>query len=199
MLNLYIAPRGFRAWDPPGLLVDEVVLLLQQDGVIGRRADGAYAPGRDVAQLFHKDACDSLLPAELTFDALTVHSAKRATLLPRDHGEGFTLAECKLCAAELSAEELETPIAKLRYYPVDRFELQCPSCGSDLALANIDFGQPVAVARFWLFIEGAATARLNSSILVRVSRCLGRPLIVVPEVPEEDIEDWVPARRRRRR
>jgi len=197
MLNLYLAPRNHKGSQPAEEAVDAALRHLQDAGILGDFADHAWAPGQDAARLFHEDAASTLLPAELTFDALAVELVRRARFLPENHAAGFPGAVCQLCGDDLHADGLDAALAKLRYVAVDRFELRCPSCRNDLTLRDVDFGQPIAVARFWFFIEGAATARLNAHQLDPLSRLLGMPMVVVPEVPAERIEDWVPARRRR--
>ena len=202
MLNLYIATRGFRAPVPAADSVNRVVDLLREQGVIGDFADSAYAPGRGVAHIFHADAHEVLLPAELTFDSLTIHVAAppvRAKFLPQNHGEGFTDTRCGPCGEAIEQEVVELELARLRYYPPERFQLGCPSCGAGLRLRDVDFPFPVSLARFWIFIEGAATGRLTSSFVDRLSRQVGLQFVVVPEVPADEVDDWVPARRRRRR
>jgi hypothetical protein len=68
-----------------------------------------------------------------------------------------------------------------------------------LSFKEIDFAQPVAVARWWIRIEGAGTGRVNPGLLEKMGRILGLNMTVVPEVPTELVEDWVPARRTRAR
>lgn len=199
MLNLYIAPRSGKAPRPSEAAVDALVVRLVGGRIIGDEIDGVHPPGREVATFFHRDAGETCLPAELTFDGLTIHLGTRARFLPPDNGAGFRTARCTVCGDELDEGPLERALDRLRYVPVERFELTCPSCRTALRLGQIDFGQPTAVARFWLFVEGAGTSRLNPVLLEEMSRVLGFPLVVVPEVPEEDVADWVPARRRRRR
>lgn len=199
MLNLYIAPKSGRAVRPADAAVDALVRRLLEANIIGAEADGAHPPGTDVAGFFHPDASDSHLPAELTFDALRVHLETKPRFLPPDNGAGFPDARCTMCGDTLDPDVLQGAVERLRYFPVDRFELRCPSCRNDLRIGDVDFGQPTIVARFWLFVEGAATSRLSPSLLDEMSRVLGVPLTVVPEVPEEDVESWVPARRRPKR
>jgi hypothetical protein len=199
MLNLYIAPKSGRAIRPSDAAIDALTKLLTEEAIIGAEADGAHPPGRSVSALFHPDAFDTHLPAELTFEALTVHVETKPRFLPPHPGAGFPEARCTLCGDTLDVDALEAALERLKYFPIDRFELRCPSCRSDLRIADIDFGQPTVVARFWLFIEGAATSRLNPSLMDEMSRTLGVPLVVVPEVPEEDVDDWVPARKRPKR
>lgn len=199
MLNLYIAPRSGRATRPTDMAIEALVQQLRDEQIIGPEVDGAHPPGNGVSALFHPDASDTHLPAELTFDALTVHVETKPRFLPPHNAQGFPQARCTFCGDELDDEPLEKAIDRLKYFAVERFELRCPSCRNDLRIADIDFGQPTVVARFWLFVEGAATSRLNPSLLESLSRTLNLPLTVVPEVPEDDVSDWVPARRWPRR
>lgn len=195
MLNLYLTPRGHKGMIPTDEAIEKATAFLTRAGIIGDVQDEAWTPGPQTAQLFHHEAYDDLLPAELTFDALKVETVTRQRLLPRNHGEGFPHAMCTVCGDEIDEELLEPALARLNYFPVDRFELRCPSCRTDLELRQIDFGQPTALARFWIFIEGAGTSRLDHGLIDKLGRVLGCALVVVPEVPPESLEDWVPARR----
>ncbi|MFN3202287.1 MAG: hypothetical protein ACE366_28035 [Bradymonadia bacterium] len=199
MLNLYLTPRGLKGLVPTEEAIEQVLDFLKRVDIIGDHHDGAYTPGAQTAQLFHHDAYDDLLPAELTFDALRVETVSRARLLPRNHGEGFPHTLCGVCGDEIGDDVLQPALGRLNYFPIDRFELRCPSCGSDLKLKEVDFGQPTAMARFWIFIEGAGTSRLDTALLDKLGRILGLNLTVIPEVPEDLAEDWVPARRAGRR
>lgn len=203
MLNLYIAPRSRKARIPEPAAVEAALAFLRDLGLIsGETPDFGpieFPPGREVARLFNNDAHGDLLPAELTFDCLNVEQSERAMFLPPNQpADAFHDAVCRTCGDELDLERLGEALDALAFLPTERFEYTCPSCRSVLKLADVDFGQPTAVARFWLFIEGAGTSRLNPAVVERVGRLLGMPVVVVPEVPEERVDDWVPARRLRR-
>ena len=62
---------------------------------------------------------------------------------------------------------------------------ECPSCRTELAFRELNFGQNVSFARFWFRIEGAAFGRLHSQFLDGLSKRLGLPLVVVPEVIDD--------------
>jgi hypothetical protein len=198
MLNLYIAARGTRTPVPTEEAIDATLAELRRLGVVGVFADGAWSPGPGAARLFRENTHDDYLPAELTFDALSVHTMPRPRFLPRDQGHGFPQARCRMCGDLLDEDALDESLRRVEFFPVDRFELRCPACRSDLGLRDIDFGQATGVARFWIFVEGAATSRLNGALVDQLSRLLGVGLSVVPEVPLDDVEDWVPALRGRR-
>jgi len=201
MLNLYLAPRSGKAPMPAEDAIDDVLAFLADQRLIGNPlGPEAYAPGVAVAALFHTDADELLLPAEFTFESLSVHRSHKARFLPVEvPADGFESAVCTMCEEPVDVEGLLDALDVLVYRPVDRFEYMCPSCRTGLTLWQIDFAQPTAVARFWLKVEGAAFGRLTSAVVEQLARRLGHPLVVVPEVPEDDVEDWVPARRKRRR
>ena len=198
MLNLYLTPRGLKAPVPTEDKIEKAVQFLQQAGIIGSRQDNAWIPGPTAAQMFNQEAHDDLLPAELTFDSLEICESSRPQLLPQHHGEGFRDTLCGICGDEIGVEILEPELARLKYFPVSRFDLRCPSCGSELSFKQLDFELPVALAKFWIFIEGAGTSRLDHRLVDRLSKILGMLLTIIPEVPAEDVTDWVPARRRGR-
>lgn len=201
MLNLYLAPRSGRAAVPEPMGVERALGLLTEEGIVGPRlAGGDYPPGPEAAWLFHVELRETLLPAELTFEALRVEQHAQPRFLPeRQMAGNFRRVECMECGAAVDEDLLDDALQQLGFFPVRRFAYECPDCRTTLALKDLDFGQPTAIARFWFYVEGAASGRLNGSLLDRLERRLGVPLVVVPEVPEESLEDWVPARRRRPR
>ncbi len=200
MLNLYLAPRSGKAPMPADDAIDDVLAFLADQRLIGNPLGAdAFAPGVAVAALFHGDADELLLPAELTFESLSVHRSNRARFLPVEvPADEFEAAVCTLCDEPVDTDALLDALEVLVYRPVERFDYLCPSCRTALTLWQIDFGQPTAVARFWIKIEGAAFGRLTAAVVEQIARRLGHPLVIVPEVPEDDIDDWVPARRMRR-
>ena len=199
MLNLYLAPRSGKAPMPADDAIDDVLAFLADERLIGNPLDrDSFAPGVAVAAWFHSDADDLLLPAELTFESLSVHRSRRARFLPVEvPADEFEAAACTVCGEPADINALLDALEVLVYRPIERFDYICPSCRTPLTLREIDFGQPTAVARFWLKIEGAAFGRLTGAVVEQIARRLGQPLVIVPEVPEEDVEDWVPARRMR--
>jgi hypothetical protein len=199
MLNLYLAPRGFRAPQPGEAAIAALTAFLTDEGLVSEFADGAWAPGPASSRLFHADALESHLPAELTFDALRLVSAPRPRFLPEIRPTSGLRASCGECGDVLEPEPIEAAIARLRFLPVERFSVTCPACRAVLGLRNLVFEQPVAWARFWVFIEGAGMSRLNHALVERMGRLLGVTLTMITETPAETVEDWVPARRALRR
>ncbi len=199
MLNLYLAPKSWKAPAPGEDRVEALLGFLDSNAIIGGETEpGEYPPGADVAVLYHGEAAEALLPAELTFDCLRIESSGKARFLPQSQrAADFDRPRCTVCEDDLDAAGLDESMRELAYFPVERFGFTCPSCRTELTLREIDFGQTVAIARFWLFVEGAATSRLNASLLHEMERHLGLPLVVVPEVPPERVEDWAPARKLR--
>jgi len=199
MLNVYLAPRSGRAPVPPDTEAAAALAFLAHEGIMGPRTDdGDYPPGAAVAVLFNEDARQDLLPAELSFGALRVETARKPRFLPqRQPSENFR-ALCTVCGDDLPGHDLEPALASLGYFPTDRFSCMCGSCRTELSLREVDFGQPTAVARWWLFIEAVGTSRLNSNIVDALARLVGLPLVVVPEIPEEHLEDWSSTRHRGR-
>jgi uncharacterized protein YlaI len=201
MLNLYLAVRGTVAVDAE---VETRLLAFLTDalliGALG--PEGDYAPGPEVQWIYSDDAHETLLPAELTFESLSVGRSARPRFLP-EAVEAFEEAKCLVCDDPLNVDELADELTRLAVFPVDRFEHLCPSCRTPLTIKQVDFGQPTAVSCFWLFIEGAGTSRLSVRLLERLSKTCGSALVVVPEVLEDRMEGWTPppirGQRRRRR
>lgn len=199
MLNVYLAPRSFRAPVPPEAAQTALLTWLSDEEIVGPFADGAYSPGRSASRLFHADALDSFLPAELTFDALRIVRSPKPRFLPERAGKSFPEASCLGCGDTLDSEKVKEALDRLKYVAPERFGVSCPGCRSALTLRTVDFGQNVAVAAYWIFIEGAGLGRLSPSTVERLSRVIGMPLIYIPETTDEEVADWVPARRERRR
>ncbi|MBU0550659.1 hypothetical protein KKF91_08360 [Myxococcota bacterium] len=197
MLNLYLAPKHRNR--PPDEAIEAIIDFLVEHDFVGDEVDGSFTPGIEACELFHTDMHEHLLPAELTFDALSVQTSDKPKFLPlAQPAAEFIGSTCKLCGDLLDEAPLEEALARLAYVPTSRFAYACPSCQSELSLKDIEFNQNTSVARFWIFIEGAATSRLRQSVLDHLGRLLGVELIVVPEVPDEREEDWVPAMSRKR-
>lgn len=200
MLNLYLAPRSAKAPRPDDAMVDAAVEFLVKEGfVVPTRQQDHFAPGPSVSALFNDDNLD-LLPAELTFEELRIEAAPRAQFLPQNVPiEAFVDAGCSVCGDDIDLDELEDALSRVGIFPIERVTYQCPSCRTDLTVRDIDFARPTAVARFWFFIQAAATGRLRTGVIDRLGKALGLPLMVVAEVPDDDADDWIPARRARPR
>ena len=200
MLNLYLAVR--HTIPVSAEAEARIVAFLQQAEFIGApNPEGDYPPGAEVGWLFNEDAHEALLPAELTFGSLSIGRSARPRFLP-DTPEGFEDARCSVCDDPLDRVPLAEALGRLSVFPVDRFTLLCPSCRTELTIKQVDFGQPTAISMFWVFIEGVGTGRISTRIIERLSRHAGVPLILVPEVVEDQAEAWIPPpglRRGRRR
>ena len=198
MLNLYIAPKGTKAPVPSPDAVDALIQQLIEAGILGARGEDGWVPGPGVSSLFHADAMDTCLPAELTFDSLEVGASPRPRVLPDLPDVLASQARCGGCGDVLDAAEVEDALRRTRYMPLERLEVSCPGCRSTLNFNGIDFGQVVSAARWWLRVEGAGTGRVSPGFIEKVGRALGLRVVVVPEVIAEVVEDWVPARRKGR-
>lgn len=188
MLNLYLVPRSGAVLEPER--VTAALAWLAEEAMVGPSpsAEGEWAPGTGARRLFHDDASEWLLPAELTYDGLRFVHSGAPRFLP-ETVDVFENATCAECGDGLDVDTLATDLERLLVFPVDRFEHVCPSCRSALGLKDIDFGQPTAVAHDWILVEGAATSRLAPRVLDQLGRLLGGPLVVVPEVLEDADHD----------
>jgi len=171
--------------------------FLADSGIIGAELGAnEYAPGRSVGNLFPDIADQHLLPAEMTFEGFHVHRGKKPEFIPREQASHrFRDAACGECGDPVDEDEFDETFARLAFFPLERVEYHCPACRNDVPLRDLDFGQPVSVARFWFRIEGAPFGKISSRLLERLGRILGYPLIVIHEVLEDDATDWIPALR----
>ncbi len=195
MLNLYLATKGTVSVAPEAEA--SLLAFLVEAQLVGEQTeDGEWTPGNEVAWLFNDEAHEALLPAELTFGSLSIERSARPRFLP-EVTEVFEEARCTVCGDPLNLDQLSDELSRLSLFPVERFGLECPSCCTRLGVKAIDFGQPTAVTDFWIYIEGAGTSRLAHRVLERFAKLLGQPLVVVPEVVDEALEDWIPPPGRR--
>ena len=199
MLNLYLTPKGGRVL--PELALQNAEDVLRGFGIIGDEgANGECVPGPNVARLYNRDAHEDLLPAELTFDSLRIVNRPRSFFVPMHQTvDGYPDPVCTVCDDSVDLDALEDSLGEIAFLPVERFRYDCPSCCTTLKIEQIDFGQNTAVVAQWIFIEGAGTSRLNTRILDALTKAMGSSLLVVPEVPEDDVHDWVPAHQRPKR
>ena len=190
MLNLYLTTKKTH-FMPSDDAIEETLRYLKQLLIIGEydEKSQSYAPGREVATLFSPEPWEELLPAELTFENFTVRALGPERFLPERQLAPAFSSTCRMCGDRLDDKSLDAALERLAYFPVDRFVYDCPSCRNVLELKDINFGQVTAVARFWLYIEGVATSRLNHPLLDHLARLLGFPLLVVPEHVEDE-EGW---------
>ena len=196
MQNLYLAPRGKRRPVPAGDALESAISFLKDQGIIGAPlGPSEYAPGDAAAVLFHADAEQHLLPAELTFEGLSVHSGKRPQFLPRDQSlEDFDGCRCAHCDEPVHGDAFKEAFDRLGIFPVDRVEYECPCCLTTGAFSELDFAQPTAVACFWFKIEGVAFGRLNQALVDHLSKLLELPLTIVPEYIDDQADEWAVVR-----
>ena len=196
MLNMYIAPKSGKSPLPSEDAIEAALQGLKDALVIGRPiTQSEYAPGHRAGAIFHADADNHLLPAEKTFDSMTLHIGQRVEFLPRDQDVcEFEGAVCPYCGDNIPLDALKQAFEQLGLFPVDRVEYQCNSCRTDLPFREIDFGQPTGCARFWLHFEGVAFGRLSPSFLEFLSQTIGLPLVVIPEFIDDEAASWAEMR-----
>ena len=192
MLNLYLVPRHSKPVHFDAALRERLEDTLREMGIIGRAlSSNEFAPGLGVAKLFHLDAEQHVLPGELTFESLSLISEGRSQFLPRDAAPGaFDGAECPGCEDVVEPDAIDMALDKMGIFPIASVRYSCASCCIDIPFSDLVFSQVTAVANAWIFIEGVAFGRLNLSIVERLSKLIGHPLMIVPEVPEQSMEDW---------
>ena len=192
VLNLYLVPRHSKPVRFTPTLRSRLEQTLREMGIIGRAlSTEEFAPGLGVANLFHIDAEQHVLPGELTFESLSLISHERPHFLPRVAEPGaFDGAECPICDDVVDPQAIDLALDKLNFFSIESVRYSCPSCCVDVPFSDLAFGQVTAVANAWIYIEGLAFGRLKWGIVDHLSKVIGHPLIIVPEVPEQSIEEW---------
>ena len=192
MLNLYLTPRNTKAAPPTSEKEESALQLMRDHAIIGAQLGPLeYAAGDYAGRVFQLDHNSNLLPAELTFESLWVGRSQRPTFLPMDQDlHEYRDALCPVCSDPVDEQVFDEAFERLGVFPVDRVHYECPCCQTETPFANMDFGQPTAVSRFWLKLEGVAQGRLRTGFVEAVAKALGQSLLVVPEVIDDQAADW---------
>ena len=53
-----------------------------------------------------------------------------------------------------------------------------------MPFSELLFGQTVAVSHSWIYVEGVAFGRLNAGVVERLSKIIGFPITIVPELKQ---------------
>lgn len=192
MLNIYLAPKSGKSPVPTVSVVEGALTYLEQRGILGPLfGNMEYAAGPLASRIFHADANQHLCPAEQTFESFSVHHSKKVNFLPRAQDiHEFHSVVCPVCRDPMDVLTFQDALQRLDFFPIETVTYECPSCCTEQGFRDLDFGQVVAWARFWFLLEGAAFSRLNNQIIDGVSRALGMPMIIVPEVVDDQAEAW---------
>ncbi len=192
MLNLYIAPKSGKSPVPSEAAIADCLRYLTERGVIGPEiSPSEYSAGPTAFRIFHSDAENHYVPAELTFESLTVQMVKKVTFLPESQDlHEFHSVTCPTCDDDMDVVEFKDALDRIIFFPLDAVVYDCPSCQSETAFRDLSFGQNTAFARFWLHLEGVAFGRLQIQFLDALAKRLGLPLVVVPEVIDDQADTW---------
>ena len=192
VLNLYLAPKSGKSPIPSDEAIRRCLSYLAERGIIGPEiTPSEYAAGPMAARIFHPDAEDYYVPAELTFESLTVQKVKKVTFLPEAQDlHEFHSVTCPICEDDMDPLAFKDALDRIVFFPLDAVLYDCPSCQSEMAFRDLSFGQNVAFARFWFHLEGVAFDRLQTQFVDALAKQLGVPLIVVPEVIDDQADAW---------
>ena len=201
MLNLYLTSKSRHKPRPEPDAIDRALKFLRDEGIIGPTlGEDEYSAGNHSSIFFHSDADQHFLPVELTFDSWGVHSGSKDWFLPIDQDlDEYDTTVCSVCDEPVDLRLLKNVLDRLDILPLKRVTYACPCCQSEVPFAELDFDQTTAIARFWFFIEGAVSRRLNQSIIDELGKILGFQLIVVPEVIQQRTDSWKQLANARRR
>ena len=201
MLNLYLTPKSRQSPIPDPDALAAALKFLCDEGIIGPVVGpDEYSSGNHASIFFHSDADQHFLPAELTFDSWAVHQETRECFLPIDQDLAeFDRTVCSVCDEPVDFRLFENVLDRLSILPVERVVYECPCCQSDVPFAELDFGLPTAIARFWFFVEGVIWSRINQSIIDELGKILGFNLMAIPEVIQRRTDGWRQLAHARRR
>lgn len=160
---------------------------LDKGGPFGPELALKLSPGVGVISLFDQDAQEQLLPAELTFEQLSLELAPAPTFLPLDDPE--LEVSCSRCGDELPLERLERALDALSFQPFEAVTLQCLSCDAPRGLRELSYDREVGFASAWLHIEECGSSRLNPVMLKAWGDALGAPLSLIVD-QRDPVLDW---------
>ena len=134
-----------------------------------------FASGLNVYHLYNQDAHDDLMPAELSFEALSLNITSHATLLPLDEMEFEAI--CPQCEDQILELDLDIAIAKLDLFPLSKIQVSCLSCQDEWPLKSVVFEPEMSFAKFWIRLQQSASTRLNHTVIKAWENSLGCELL----------------------
>lgn len=202
MLTLYLVPHRQPLFQPNASQVEQWSLavqhakIAQQVNLTKNHATRAsesierlnnFVPDYGMIHLFDQDAQETLLPAELTFESLSIHYAPEVTFLPLSEIE--LRVECRQCGDDFELADFYQNLKRLHFESFKHLKMWCQSCQMDIDRKGWYFEQDVAFAKFWIKIEESASTRLNPILLKAWGDLLGSSLAVVAEQKEESLSE----------
>ena len=185
MLTLYLAPKTRPLYIPSDERIRAWVSTLLSAEFAREISPLTLVPSVGVGQLFNQDAHEALLPAELSFEQLTIERAPSLTFLPLEQVD--LEVSCRGCGDPIDLDDFDRALKRLQL--VDTLQLSCESCQRILTYKELTFDTEVAMTRFWISLEGCGSARLNPILLKSWGDQLGCTFKVVIEHREEWL-DW---------
>ena len=160
---------------------------LDSGGPFGPELALKLSPGVGVMSLFDQDAQEQLLPAELSFEQLSLELAPAPTFLPLNDPE--LEVSCLRCGDALPLERFERALDALSFQPFEAVTLQCLSCDAPRGLRELSYDREVGFASAWLHIEECGSSRLNPVLLKAWGDALGAPLSLLVD-QRDPVLDW---------
>jgi hypothetical protein len=202
MLTLYLVPHQQPLFQPNASQIEQWSLAVQH-AKIARRLNltkndalsasdsiehlDNFVPDYGMIHLFDQDAQETLLPAELTFESLSIHYAPEVTFLPLSEIE--LRIECRQCGDDFELAHFYQNLKRLHFESFRQLKMWCQSCQMNIDRKGWYFEQDVAFAKFWIQIKESASTRLNPILLKAWGDLLGHSLAVVAEQKEESLSD----------
>ena len=200
MLNLYLIPKQHPHYHPTLEQIQSWMTLVQTSQVIKPLQATPLSRLDDLSQyqwishlgisaLFDQDAHKALLPAELTFERLTLKSSPFPCFLPLSDQLELDL-RCRQCGDDLDLDAFYQAVQTLHFQSLDEFKVDCFSCDDVLNHKGIECDQSMGFARFWIEIEQCGTTRLNPALIKEWGQCLKTPLMIIPERLDDQELIW---------
>lgn len=199
MLQVFLCPKNQPHFIPDASRLQAWFSALVHSGMIScedqsqalqalTTAQASFTPGIGVIGLFNQEAIDSLLPAELTFESLSICQAPQPELIPLELDD--RAAFCPHCEDQFPEREIVATLSQLNFLSLDQCAAFCESCQSEHMLRRVVFEPPSQFARFWLLLDQVGSTRLNPSALREWSALLGCPLQLLVAQNEASWEEF---------
>lgn len=193
MLNLYLVPKKQSNYIPDEIHVRRWLAELENSALAQCLTEPLdhtmsefkqsstlaleFSSNLNTHHLYNQDAHEALMPAELSFESMSLNISLHATLLPLDELE-FE-AYCPHCEDPIIEQDFDLAIAKLDIFPLSKISVSCISCQEEWPLKSLHFEPNMSFAKFWITIKQSASTRLNTLVIKGWEKSLGCELLLL--------------------